>query len=204
MSDYGVKTVVGGWNRGMTDELLIPWTLARTQIEHAHLGYIFNIHLDIVEPNNFAVEFGCGYGRNLHFLNKHYPNIIGIERDAKLSAIASDIWRVVPTIHVVNQQLFDPPGPKFSVALTYTVLQHIVDDVECKSVVDNIQNTSIEGAIFFICEETDTHIRADEVKGRSVQQYESMFDQCFLIEVYDRQTLGGHTTAKIMVFRRGP
>jgi len=202
MSKYGVETVVGGWDRTMTPELLIPWTTARTQVEHAQLRSIIKNHLPKLPY--LAVELGCGYGRNLFLLDEFATEIVGVERDQELAGIAADIWvSQKRCINVLNQELTMPLPHSIGLALTYTVLQHITDDFECKSVIDNLQKNCSADALLVICEEIDATLNASEVKGRSLTKYESMFDQCKLISFYDRQLIGGKTTAKIMVFKRG-
>lgn len=201
ITKYGIKTVVGGWHRKLSDEELIPYTLARTAIEHRQLRKLISMFMTSFHVQSRVAEFGCGYGRNLDLLREFANEVIGWERDEELATIAKDIWKADKMISVGQGVLTEFCPRALDMVLSYTVLQHIIDDEECKKVAANMQNALEFGGTAIICEEQDKSLRGSVV-GRTQSEYCEMFNKCKLIHVETRKAAHGVTTGQFLIFRR--
>lgn len=200
---YGVNTVVGGWSKPLQENEVLPYTIARTEIEHRQLRTILN---SIAKTFRNAVEFGCGYGRNLYTLNEFAVTVHGFERDEELRMLAKNIWSNKGYGIFIGQSdnlsSTHDPSNYHDLVFSYTLLQHIVDESECKNVIDEMQRVVTFGGLILICEEQDKSLHGS-VKGRSTEEYAKLFDKCerenFIV---DREVGLGKTSAKYLLFRR--
>lgn len=81
-----------------------------------------------VIPGGTAVEIGCGLGRNLRALAKHYDHVVGFDISEQMLAQART--HLDPTIEVRlsdGTSLRPLPDGAADLVLSYTVLQHIPD-----------------------------------------------------------------------------
>lgn len=120
---FGIKNVVGGFDSSVTEEKLIPYTLARTFLEHRQLRRVINT---FCKEQVIAVEFGCGYGRNLELLFEDFIYVFGLERDLELKKLAN---KLSPVSLVYQSDLMSSEIKEHSadLVLSYTVLQHVPD-----------------------------------------------------------------------------
>lgn len=195
---YGVKTVVGGFSRELTDQEYIPMILARTYEEHRMLRRV----LGPLSHQNFhkAAEFGCGYGRMTPVLKEFAPSVVAFERDQELLFLASmanpGIEFVCPQTleHVpANDQLFD-------LILTYTVIQHMRDE-ECRNVLQEISRVMKLNGVLVLCEQTDPNEQDATTHGRAIVEYSSMLPEFKGLGVHERLT-EGNPAGHYMVFRK--
>lgn len=194
---YGIKTVVGGFSRPLSDEELIPFTLARTQREHKTLRAMLRNY----GPGTEYLEVGCGYGRNLDVLNDYCKEASGIERDDELCKIASELN---PNLQIFKGAISNAPifpDASLGLILSFTFLQHLDED-ELLETVQGMDRVSAQGAILILAEETDVKKQAAECRSRSPQNYASLFTNFQLIETQPRFISASETSGEFMVFRK--
>lgn len=197
---YGITKVVGGWSRQLNAEELIPYTLARTAREHKVLRKL------LADPreNKFreAIEIGCGYGRNLHFLKEISHNVAGLERDKELAFLAANIN--------LDCSISSPPemfptkfkSSVFDLVLTFTFLQHLSDD-EARTAANEILRIACKGATIVIVEETDQGRNyGPDCIHRDLSSYRDLFRDCKLVHTEPRIVENGLESGTYMVFRR--
>jgi len=127
---------------------------------------------------NAAAEFGCGYGRMTQVLTEFASAVVGLEREQSLTDEAT---RLIPGVRFIqtddlSSKLLE--GESFDVIITFTFLQHLIEDKAQSVIKEMIRCLKIGGHIL-ICEETDeTHIAGNTSDplgqctiGRSVERY---------------------------------
>jgi len=148
---------------------MIAWTyLEHQQIRSMLTGFCGN-----------AVDFGCGYGRNLPVLMEFAAHVTGVERDPKLAALAEQCWpratvRNVPSL--ADTGLIDGLA---DLLLSFTVLQHLTD-AELDSAAKEILRITKPSALILLCEESDpTHHNG--TWGRSPEEYARIL-KCWVLK----------------------
>lgn len=199
---YGIKTVVGGFGKQLTVEEQIPYTLARTHIEHQQLSNILYCERTLSNFSN-ALELGCGYGRNFNVLEKFADTVTGLERDPELLKIAQDLnpkCRVLPFNSLLLPDYYD-------LILTFTFLQHLSDE-EMNFAISRIHRVARPRAIIVVVEETDPSKSAKESTARRVEEYLKQFKKhgpIELIKLKERilePTFPDRHSGHYMVFRK--
>jgi SAM-dependent methyltransferase len=113
--------------------------------------------------------------------------VVGFEREPHFVAEARALYPDISFRQVARLDAIPEPDRAFSLILTFTVLQHLVEPV-LRSVATEIQRLLKPGGLLVICEETDTsHIAGDATDpngmctiGLSVATYEALFPTCAL------------------------
>lgn len=181
---FGVRNVVGGFSSQLPDELLIPYTVTRTQWEHRQLRELIRERLVTSCPgpaNATAAEVGCGYGRNIHLLSEFWPRVHGFERDHLLAELAQYLcpYSTVRRVETLGQLPIGDGTMGF--VLSYTVLQHLERDealVACRE----IRRIAASGGFIVLCEETNPENRGEPRGGahgtfpRHVEEYEALLE----------------------------
>src|SRR5574337_2209768 len=98
---YGIRKVVGSINA--EGDAYWPAVIRRTYFEQRTLSNFIRAQLGGNSVKS-GVEFGCGYGRMLPVLSEFADEVMGIERDAELAAIASSLR---PTYDIRQVQSFE-------------------------------------------------------------------------------------------------
>jgi SAM-dependent methyltransferase len=199
--NYPISKVVGGFGRDVTPEEAIPYTLARTFIEHKKFKSLASEYHG--HHFNSALEVGCGYGRMIPIVAERSIIFTGYERDPKLAAIASSLYantsiHIGPTLSSVFL-----PEKTFDFIYTFTVLQHMDGEVMMDTV-DEIKRLLHKGGTIILVEETDK-VQAKDLWGRSISMYQLMMEPEFklvhseprYLEPGNPYKTGGH----YMVFR---
>lgn len=198
--NYGIKTVVGGFGKPITDEELIPYTLARTYREHRTLRSLLSRHVTWAEN---AIEVGCGYGRNLPVLKEFSGRVVGIERDKQLAGLAHSLSQPADIYcGVVWDSDFSPDS--FDLALTFTFLQHL-NASEMERCLNSLQTIIRPHGTLILCEETDPLKNHEGCWSRTPEYYNKFLYHFKIEKVIERKieptfpfTHSGH----FMVFKK--
>lgn len=199
---YGIKTVVGGFGRPMTAEESIPYTLARTYIEHTRLRNIF-YEQSRASLFQHALEIGCGYGRNLPLLKDFSQTVTAFERDQQLAKIAEVLN---PKVNVINNVVFGfYCGPRFDLIMTFTFLQHL-DEGELQRTIEKIRQISMPGSLLLLVEETNPRKTSPGCVCRPIATYQQMLPEFSLKYAFPRKLEPSYPygdSGDYMLFRKG-
>ena len=147
--------------------------------------YIYkrNKFLNFFRTLNFkglsVIEIGCGPGGNLGYISEQgAQKIIGFDISAKMLEIAKMRFQNLNNIFFATYEQ-DNKLPfsdcEFDFALTSTVLQHIVDDVEVEELINEI--CRVTKSDIYICERTEIKIkRSFSNVGRPVSFFKKQFE----------------------------
>ncbi len=141
-----------------------------------------------------AAEFGCGYGRMTQVLTEFSTDVVGIEREAFFVEEASGLIPDVRFLQRDDLSRTELPAHSFDVIVSFTFLQHLIDDVAA-AVVREMQRCLKPGGHVLICEETDpAHRMGDPADpnrictiGRTVEQYCQWFSPLSLVATARRR-----------------
>lgn len=159
-----------------------------------------------------ALEFGCGYGRMTQVLTEFTSNVVGIEREQPLVDTAR---RLIPDVvfHQADDLSSVPlENESADMIITFTFLQHLIDD-QAQKVVWGMIRCLAGGGHILICEETDENHIAGDVDdpagqctiGRSVEKYCEYFRPLVLEFTAPRRIEPGYpreNTGTYMLFRK--
>lgn len=165
---------------------------ARTYLEHRDLRLILNNALGNQTVGR-ACEIGSGFGRMTPVLTEFAAAVFGFEREPHFVREAQALHPTISFREVPKLDALPAPDHFFSLALTFTVLQHLVDSV-VGSVATEIQRVLGPDGLLVLCEETDTtHVDGTTTDpngvctiGRSVTSYEALFPECTLLTTRPR------------------
>jgi SAM-dependent methyltransferase len=159
-----------------------------------------------------ACEVGCGFGRMTVVLTEFYDAVVGFERERHFVNEAQALWPAIRFEAVDGLTRLPAADHSFDCALTFTVLQHLIDRVAAEAVRE-ISRIVRPGGHVVICEETDAGHRAGDVDdergtctiGRTVGQYQSLFRDFELLETKPRRiepTYPRLDVGSFMMFRK--
>ena len=154
---------------------------ARTYLEHRDLRALLEGALGDRRLDR-ACELGSGFGRMTPVLTEFADTVWGFEREPHFVAEAQPLHPKISFHQVSTLESLPAPDASFSLVLTFTVLQHLVDTVLI-NVATEIHRILKPGGFLVMCEETDTAHIAGAVTdpnamctiGRSVSAYEELF-----------------------------
>jgi SAM-dependent methyltransferase len=141
-----------------------------------------------------AADVGCGYGRLSPVLSEVCPSVVGIEREPGLVEQAQALWPSIEFRQTPSLSRLPAEAKSFDMALTFTVLQHLVDSVLLQ-VVAELKRIIRHPGFLLLCEETDERHVSGELTdpsltctvGRSVFRYQELLAPMELIETSPRQ-----------------
>ena len=187
----------------MSDEnafaLFTPWTL-RDVVDVDTPAFALRTYLEQAGVRRFlsaaaagrrlsaAAEIGCGYGRLLPVLGEFAARVAGFERQPEFAAEAARLHPAAEISRVSTLENLPARDGSFDVALTFTVLQHLVDPVAGR-VAAEIRRTLAPDGHVLVCEETDPgHVSGDTTDpdgmctvGRSPATYARLFSPLRLL-----------------------
>ncbi len=157
-----------------------------------------------------AVEFGCGFGRMTQVLTEFTDRVIGLEREQKFIEEACQLIPRVIFRQVDDLSLTPLEDQCADVILTFTFLQHLIDDQAKKVAKEMIRCLERKGHIL-ICEETDEGHGAGDIHdpmgqcaiGRSAKKYSEYFHPLCLEHTKPRKVEPGYprqNTGTYMLF----
>ena len=184
---------------------------ARTYYEHRELRRFLSSHL----PQGLlgaGCEVGAGFGRITPILSEYCERAVGFERELHFVTEASALYPFLTFTHIDTLARLPAKEGAFDLALTFTVLQHLVD-VVCRDVSKEISRVVKPGGFLVLCEETDAAHRAGDTVnpasmctiGRTVADYVQCFDTFELLATMPRliePTYGRRDVGTHMLFRR--
>jgi SAM-dependent methyltransferase len=161
-----------------------------------------------------ACEVGCGYGRVLPVLGEFADQVLGLEREPQLRAIATKyIGDANITVReVARLDEVGDLGP-FDLTMTCTVLQHLTDE-EARATLQAMKRATSGGTILLVEKSADGENVADvfdEVRekgdflsrSRTVQTYREWLAPFELVAVADRVLEASYPgmDGRLMLFR---
>jgi ubiquinone/menaquinone biosynthesis C-methylase UbiE len=115
-----------------------------------------------------ALEVGCGYGRLIMTLSEFAPEVIGVEREKHLVATAKSL---LPDVDFRQQDsilaLPSIADASIDFAMTFTVLQHMVDD-DARAVLGEIKRVIRPGGWVLLGEKVDPGNEPDRSDDRTL------------------------------------
>lgn len=168
-----------------------PQAFAVTAREHRSLRKALSAHFT---HGALAIEFGCGWARNLPVLQEYCENVLGFERDEEFAQIANCIGYKVTQI----ETLYQVPAADHSadLILTYACLQHIPAP-ECQKVCAEIKRVAKNLIVF--CEITGKDT-CKEVFSHTPDMYSEWLGMQ-PIAVYTRPPQRNFDTGREMIWR---
>jgi SAM-dependent methyltransferase len=141
-----------------------------------------------------AADVGSGYGRLSPVLREVCPLVVGIEREPGLVEQAQALWPTIEFRQTPSLSRLPAEARSFDMALTFTVLQHLVDSVLLE-VVGELKRILRHPGFLLLCEETDERPVSGDLTdpsltctvGRSVVRYQELLAPMELIETSPRQ-----------------
>ena len=183
----------------------------RNYIEQKDLRCYLNV-INNKRKIKTAAEFGCGYGRMTQVLTEFASEVIGVERE---QSFIDEATQLIPNVNFIQTNDLSSKVLKsetFDVIITFTFLQHLIDDKAQKVIREMIGCLKSHGHIL-ICEETDeSHISGNIndplgqcTIGRSVKKYCEYFKPLVLDFTAQRRiepTYPRENTGTYMIFRK--
>jgi SAM-dependent methyltransferase len=139
-------------------------------IAYLDRGVIRDCLVDVTRETKVrrAVEVGCGYGRLIMALSEFADEVIGIEREPHLVATARSL---LPDVDFRQQDsiLSLPTLADASIdfAMTFTVLQHMVDD-DVRTVLGEIKRVVRPGGFVLLCEKVEPGNETERTDDRTL------------------------------------
>lgn len=184
---------------------------ARTYLEQRDLRRLIETHLPEGRVAS-ACEIGCGFGRMTILLTEFADEVVGFEREKEFVERARSIHRGVDFRQVESLSHLRVENDSFDLAVTFTVLQHLVN-AQAFEVVGELKRV-LRGDVAILVEETDPdHVwgSVDDpggacTIGRPVEVYQEWMHPFVLVEATPREIEADYPRADVgeyMVFRRG-
>lgn len=154
---------------------------ARTYYEQRDLRGLLTSQLSSVSLAA-ACEFGAGFGRMTPILAEFAPVVTGFEREPEFVAEATSLYPHISFVPVASLDQVPAVDAAFDLALTFTVLQHLIEPV-VQSVARELNRVLRPGGYLLLCEETDPTLRQGDlsdpngmsVVGRTIDHHRQLF-----------------------------
>jgi SAM-dependent methyltransferase len=154
---------------------------ARTYLEHRDVRALLATALGSRHVDR-ACELGSGFGRMTPVLTEFADVVFGFEREPHFVSEARSLYPNIEFRQVAGLNSVPAVEHSFSLVLTFTVLQHLID-ATLASVAAEIHRILRPGGFLLMCEETDPGHVSDVVTdpnvmctiGRPVPIYQSLF-----------------------------
>lgn len=115
-----------------------------------------------------ALEVGCGYGRVLMVLSEFADEVIGIEREPELAELAQQL---LPDVRILQQpSILTLPAVadgSCDFVMTFTVLQHMVDD-DVRAVLAEIKRVTAPGGFALLVEKVEAGNETERTDDRTL------------------------------------
>jgi SAM-dependent methyltransferase len=198
-----------------------PWTEANV-VDVAGAALIVRTYIEQSDVRNYlariapkaqlvsACDIGSGYGRLSTVLSEFFEKVVAFERE---EALVSKGSYLLPTIQF--RQIKDLPSlpaltGEFDFALTFTVLQHLLDSL-AESTIGEIHRVVRPGGYALLCEETDNSCSFGQIadphvdfSGRSLERYKEWMAPFELVHYSPRLIERGYVRPDVgtyMLFR---
>jgi ubiquinone/menaquinone biosynthesis C-methylase UbiE len=137
------------------------------------------------KPQKKLLDFGCGSGDFLEHFSPLFDRAVGCDTSDEILAIAKRRFEKAPNVELTSTLEQIEPG--FGIILSITVLQHILDDDELISVLNELHRLLLPKGNIIALESVATSGRdysfPSYLKARSVGDWEKRFRQAgFLIK----------------------
>lgn len=179
------------WNTSHVVDVRDAVFAARTYLEHRDLRSLLSSALASRRVDR-ACELGCGFGRMTPVLSEFAEAVCGFEREPHFVAEAQLLFPTISFIQVGTLSAIPAPDRSFSLVLTFTVLQHLVDS-EVATVALEINRILRPGGLLVLCEETNPSHQAGICDaagmctiGRPVTAYRGLFPAYSLLATRPR------------------
>lgn len=141
-----------------------------------------------------ACEVGAGFGRLTVVLTEFADRVVGFEREPHFVQEASALHPTIRFTQVSSLDAIPVEPATMDLALTFTVLQHLIDRVAAATA-DGIARALKPGGHLLICEETDpAHVDGAVTDpngmctiGRPVDAYQRLFPSLSLLDTAPRR-----------------
>ena len=183
----------------------------RNFLEHRDLRLLLNV-VKSQKQIHAAAEFGCGFGRMTQVLTEFSRDVTGIEREQILVDEAVSLIPAAAFCQSDDLSQTSFPDDSFDVIITFTFLQHLIDEVASK-VANEMVRCLNPGGFILICEETDVNHQIGDPNnpnkictiGRAVDTYKEFFPTLNLKQLRRREIKPGcdrKNTGEYMLFQK--
>jgi SAM-dependent methyltransferase len=199
-----------GWTMADVVDVSYSAFAVRTYLEQADVRrYLSKIAREL--ELQAVCDIGAGYGRMALLLQEVCPHVVAFEREEKFVEEGRSLLPSIEFRHVESLTDLPSPAGAFDFALTFTVLQHLIDPV-MKEAVNEIKRVVGRPAFVLLCEETDEGHVAGDVEdpngsctiGRRVEKYRSVMNPFELVATSPRRiepTYERNDVGTYMLFR---
>lgn len=154
-----------------------------------NLKLLIPFFIKYFSKKSVILEVGCGVGRLSYNLLPYVKKIVGIDISRRLLEIAKQKKRNIENIDFIylkKEGKFPLKNEQFDGILTFTVLQHIVNDNKFKRTLSEISRVIKKGGILISYENTATSSnfrKYRHIKFRNPEQYFiEMYKLGFILE----------------------
>jgi len=126
--------------------------VVRTYLEQAEVRRYLS-HVSRRTPLDHACDVGAGYGRMSCVLQEFCDQVLAFEKDPALMRTGSNLLPTIQFSHIDSLASLPADDGEFDFSLTYTVLQHLEDEL-ARSAIAEIRRIVRPGGYSLLCEET--------------------------------------------------
>lgn len=186
------------WTYAKVVDATGPAYMVRTYLEQADIRR-FLTKVQGQTAISAACDIGAGYGRLSVVLSEFSGRVIAYERETHFVRDAQLLLPTVDFVQIDNLSELPSESHQFQFAMTFTVLQHLVE-AELMDTVKEIKRIVAPGGFILLCEETDPSVRYGEYDspeggitlGRSIEKYTQLMNPFRLIETAPRRVEPGY------------
>lgn len=200
-----------GWTESDVVDVIGAELIVRTYTEQQSVRQYLNKISDKITLNSVC-DIGAGYGRMSLVLREFCDQVVAFEREPELLETGSYLMPTVQYRQIGSLDELPAEDGEFDFALTFTVMQHIADDL-VRAPLRELCRVVRHSGYVLLCEESDSTSAARRegnphlsYRTRTLEQYKEWMQPFHLIDVSPRVVERGCPRANVghfMLFR-GP
>lgn len=201
------------WTEGNIANVCDAEFAARTYLEQRDV----RSYLTVIASNlhlRHVCDVGAGYDRLSVIRREFCDHVVAFEREPALVAKGSYLHPTIEFRHVDSLGSLMAQDEEFSMALSFTVLQHLTDSL-AENVLRELERIVSPGGYVLLCEESnDQFLAGDPAEqdsrftiGRSIECYSEWLSSLRLVDLSPRcleRRPVGRELGMYMLFRKSP